>query len=168
MIKVFVASNEQRPYTRSELGMATAPYPTKAVSGVQQCGDYYAEKDGHVIPIVFERKSLMDAYGSFVIEKNRARLYMEIERYHLDDRFSRFVIVIEATHQQYKSFFPWAVTKWHQQNGDLPRFFATVRKKKETVLTHLRERGAEICFAGDRGRAARYIASEVQIWGNRW
>ena len=85
MIEVFVVRNEQLPYTEGELGFPTAAMPTKKDSGVRQTGDYYVEIGGVVMPTVFERKSLQDFYGSTIPEKNRARLYAEIERFGTDE-----------------------------------------------------------------------------------
>ena len=137
MIEVFVVRNEQLPYTEGELGFPTAAMPTKKDSGVRQTGDYYVEIGGVVMPTVFERKSLQDAYGSFIIEKNRARLYAEIDRFQADDRFDKFVIVIEATRKMFDAYFPWAVLKWHKKRGDVQRVCGASNKKKGTVLQHL-------------------------------
>ena len=156
-IKVFVANNEQKPWTAEEIGFPTFHMPTMKDGGERQTGDYYATHNDRVIPILAERKSLPDAYGSFIIEKNRARLYAEIDRFHNDDRFDEFLIIIEASRKMFMSYFPWAVTKWHKKRGDLPRFCATTNKKKTTVLEHLEERGAEIIFADCRAGAASIL-----------
>lgn len=161
MIEVYVANNEQMAWNEEEIGYPTLPMPTKKECGWRQTGDYCAVYNGKVVPILVERKSLQDAYGSFLTEKNRARLYAEIDRYHKDDRFDEFVIIVEATRKMFMAYFPWAVTKWHKQKGDLPKFCATFNKKKVTVLEHLEERGAEIIFADNRRTAASVFSTLV-------
>lgn len=151
---IYIANNEQLPYTSEELKCDTAPMPTRAKTGHKQVGDYYSEVEGVTQTTVVERKSLQDAYQSFTAEKNRGRLYNEICRYQMDERFTRFVIVVEATEKVFMGFFPWAVLKWHKQRGDVKPFCAMMYKKKATVLGHLKDRGAEIIFAGNRENAA--------------
>ena len=160
-IKVYVANNEQKPWTAEEIGFPTFPMETKAASGIRQVGDYYATRNDVVIPILVERKSLQDAYGSFIIEKNRARLYAEIVRYQDDDRFNEFIIVVEATRAQFMAYYPWAAVSWHKTRGSLPRFFGATKKKKVTVLEHLEERGAEIIFADSRQGAASVFSTLI-------
>ena len=128
-VVVYCANNEQKPWTSVEVGFPTFPMPTKSMNGIQQVGDYYAEIHGVALPFLVERKSLEDAYGSFVIEKNRARLYREIERFHEDNRFRDFFIVIEATEKQFMNYYPWAVLVWHKKKGDARRFCAITSKK---------------------------------------
>jgi len=160
-IKVFVANNEQKPWTAEEIGFPTCPMETKAETGIRQAGDYFATWNDHVIPILVERKSLQDAYGSFVQEKNRARLYAEIERFQDDPRFEEFLIIVEATRAQFMAYYPWAAVSYHKTKGSLPRFFASIKKKKATVLQHLEERGAEIIFADDRRGAASVLSTLI-------
>ena len=159
---VYVASNEQKPWASEEIGFPTFPMPLKTSSGVAQVGDYHAEVDGRILPFVVERKSLADAYGSFVIEKNRARLYREIDRYNLDERFKDFFIVIESTEKQFMDHFPWPVLIWHKKRGDAQRFCAITQKKKATVLQHLEDRGAQIIFAGSRELAALTLGAMIE------
>jgi len=163
-VKVYVASNEQLPWTSEEIGMETLPMPTKAESGYHQVGDYHAEIDGEIIPICFERKSLQDFYGSTIPEKNRLRLYKEIMRFDDDPRFDEFVIIVEATEKMYMQYFPWAVLQWHNNRGDAQRFCGMIMKKKATVLSHLRDRGGHIFFAGDRAGAASVISTTIAGW----
>lgn len=160
-IKVYVANNEQKPWTAEEIGFPTFPMHTMKACGWRQTGDYYATCNDRVVPILVERKSLQDAYGSFIIEKNRARLYAEIDRYQDDARFDEFVIIIEATRAQFMAYYPWAAVQWHKERGSLKRFFGATRKKKETVIQHLEERGAEIIFADSRQGAASVFSTLV-------
>jgi ERCC4-type nuclease len=160
-IKVFVANNEQKPWTEEEIGYPTFPMETKAGSGIRQVGDYYATCDDRVVPILVERKSLQDAYGSFIVEKNRARLYAEIMRFQDDPRFDEFVIIVEATESQFMAYYPWAAVSWHKNRGSLPRFFGATKKKKATVIQHLKDRGAEIIFADNRQGAASVFSTLV-------
>ena len=162
-----MASNEQKPWLSEEIGFPTFPMPLKTASGVAQVGDYYAESGGCVLPFVVERKSLADAYGSFVIEKNRARIYRELERFVADDRFEDFFIIIESTESQFMKYWPWAVLKWHQKKGDAQRFCAITQKKKATVLQHLEDRGAEIIFAGSRKLATCTFRSMIEVYTRR-
>lgn len=163
MIVIRRANNEQKGYTEEELGVPVVGMEQKSKTGIRQTGDYYAEVDGGVHTTLFERKSLEDFYGSTVMDKNRKRLYAEIERFHRDDRFTRFVILVEATPGDYLRYFPWAVLLWHKKKGDVPRFCGIARKKKATVLQHLEDRGAEVIFAGSRKGAIGYIRAEVGV-----
>ena len=133
-IKVYVASNEGLPWTAEEIGFPTFPMPTMKEGGCRQVGDYYATCDDVVVPVLVERKSLRDAYGSFIIEKNRARLYAEIVRFQDDPRFNEFVIIVEATRAQFMAYYPWQAVSWHKARGGLKRFFGATKKKKATVL----------------------------------
>ena len=58
------------------------------------CGDYGAVlKDGHVIPCYFERKSIVDAVGTF--SKDYKRFFKEIERSKANN--TELIIIIEGT-----------------------------------------------------------------------
>ena len=163
-IKVYVANNEQKPWSVEEIGYQTFPMETKAASGIRQVGDYFATCDDEVIPILVERKSLQDAYGSFIIEKNRGRLYAEIVRYQDDPRFNEFIIIVEATRTQFMAYYPFSAVLWHKERGSLKRFFGATRKKKVTVVEHLEERGAKVVFAGDRVSAALTFSTTVDAY----
>ena len=160
-IKVYVANNEQKPWTSEEIGFPTFPMPTMKDGGWRQVGDYYATSNERYLPILVERKSLQDAYGSFIVEKNRARLYAEIVRYQDDPRFNEFVIIVEATRAQFMAYYPWAAVSWHKARGSLKRFFGATKKKKVTVIEHLEERGAEIIFADSRQGAASVLSTLI-------
>lgn len=164
--RVYVANNEQRPWTAEEIGFPTFPMPTMKDGGSRQVGDYYAMYDGVAVPILVERKSLQDAYGSFIVEKNRARLYAEIVRFQDDPRFDEFVIIVEATRAQFMAYYPWAAVSWHKERGSLKRFFGATRKKKATVIEHLSERGAHIVFAGSRQDAALTFREMISSYIN--
>lgn len=161
LTKVYVCRNEQRPWKEEEIGYPTFPMETKAVSGVRQTGDYFATHNNNVIPTLVERKSLQDAYGSFIVEKNRARLYAEIERYHEDDRFNEFIIIIEATRKMFMAFFPAAMWINRKSKTERAKFIRSINKKKVTVLQHLEDRGAEIIFADNRQHAASVFGTIV-------
>lgn len=162
--RVYVANNEQKPWTAEEIGFPTYPMHTMKACGWRQVGDYYATHNDKVVPVLVERKSLQDAYGSFIVEKNRARLYAEIIRFQDDARFEEFVIIVEATREQFMAYYPWAAVSWHKERGSLKKFFGATRKKKVTVLQHLEERGAEIIFADSRAQAAMVFAQMVRAY----
>ena len=160
-IKIYRAQNEQKGWESEEIGYQVVPMPTKTESGYLQVCDYYAEVDGVIIPIAIERKSLQDAYGSFIQEKNRMRLYNEIMRCQDDERFSEFVIIVEATKPEFMSYYPFSAVSWHKARGSLKRFFGATKKKKVTVIEHLEERGAEIIFADSRRGAASVLSTLI-------
>lgn len=160
-VKVFVANNEGLPWTEDDIGYPTYQMETKAVSGIRQTGDYFATHNDSVIPILVERKSLQDFYGSTIPEKNRARLYKEIERYHEDDRFNEFIIIVEATRKMFMAFFPAAMWINRKSKTERSKFIRSINKKKVTVLQHLEDRGAEIIFADNRQHAASVFGTIV-------
>lgn len=158
---IYRAQNEQHGWGEDELGYPVSKMPTKSDNGYLQICDYYAECNNVIIPIAVERKSLPDFYGSTIPEKSRARLYSEIERYHNDDRFNEFIIIVEATRKMFMAFFPAAMWINRKSKTERSKFIRSINKKKATVLQHLEDRGAEIIFADNRQHAASVFGTIV-------
>lgn len=105
---VLVAQNEQLPYTSEELGLPTRPMLLKASSGQDQVGDYQAFIDSLKIwyPVLVERKTLNDLYGTLIDEERRARFYREFDRFLEDDRFTEFRLYAECSRLEFMAYFP--------------------------------------------------------------
>jgi len=109
-IMIQVAQNEQIPWTAEMIGYPTEPMPSKKSTGFTQTGDYAgvvrtSDGDRHV-PVLCERKSVQDAYGTLIVEENRARFYREIERFHADPRFDQMVVIVEGTLSDFLLYQP--------------------------------------------------------------
>ena len=72
--------------------------------------------------------------------------------------------IVEATEAEFMAYYPWAAVSWHKNRGSLPRFFGATKKKKATVLQHLKDRSAHILFAGSREGAALHLGSIIRAY----
>ncbi|WP_135612772.1 hypothetical protein [Methanococcoides sp. AM1] len=120
-ITVFVANNEQTPWTSEELGMKTHPMLLKKDVGHDQVGDYQFLVDGpgrlseRFGGLLVERKgctrrkdgtiTACDLHGTLMSD-NRDRFYREIERFERDPRFEKMIIVAECTLEEFLDFLP--------------------------------------------------------------
>lgn len=113
--RILVAQNEQRPWSSGELGIPTAPIPTKIQSGHNQVGDYFYEvvRDGgeHITgSLLVERKGgdsgIEDLYGTLMQSKQRQRFYAEILRFKKDPRFTKMIIMVEGTMDEFLEYVP--------------------------------------------------------------
>ena len=107
-VTVLVAQNEQLPWEPSELGLPTRPMLLKASSGQNQVGDYQAfiESLKTWYPVLVERKTMNDLYGSLVDEERRLRFYREVDRFQEDKRFTEFRLYAECSRQEFMAYFP--------------------------------------------------------------
>ena len=85
-VTIFVAKNEQAPYTEEEMGYPILPIPLKSKSGYQQVGDYLFQVNGIMSSIVIERKGVTrkngrmigcDLYSTLFNKSNRERFKKE-------------------------------------------------------------------------------------------
>ena len=116
---VYVANNEQKPWTLYEaVGLPVLPMKTKAESGHRQVGDYVCcvfIEDGRpgkpdsyhkYLPLVIERKTCSDLYGTLVPKDNWDRFKREIDRFHTDARFNQMAIITETSYQKFMAYKP--------------------------------------------------------------
>lgn len=111
-ISVYVANNEQKPYTSDEVGLPIKSMHTKLVSGFEQVGDYQAFIHNYHkwCGLLVERKGgergCEDLYGTLMNREQRSRLYREIDRYKADSRFNRFHLIAECSYEDFLNYVP--------------------------------------------------------------
>ena len=116
---VYVANNEQKPWTLYEsVGLPVRPMKTKTKSGYRQVGDYVCcvfIEDGRpgkpnsyhkYLPLVIERKTCSDLYGTLIPKDNWDRFKREIDRFRVDDRFNQMAIITETSYQKFMAYKP--------------------------------------------------------------
>lgn len=120
---VRVAENEQNPWLESEIGLPTEPMQLKTVTGYNQVGDYIFEiardgKDPVTGNIVIERKTCGDLYGTLMNSRQRERFYNELLRYRIDPRFSKMVVMVECSMDDFINYIPEIyVFRWDMVPG---------------------------------------------------
>lgn len=147
-ITVFVANNEQLPYTSSEIGYPTRPMLLKSQSNYQQVGDYQTFVDGYggyYLPFVVDRKTMGDLYGTLLKKSNRDRFYRELERFYQDDRFKRFYIFAECGLIDFLNYQPPNA----KEKGNLRI------NQKLAVIASLESRNCHVMFCGNRKLSIR-------------
>ena len=75
-LAVFSPGNEQKPWTEQEIGLPVFPMATKRESGIDQVGDYQSYiyipgEEGIRLGLCIERKSVSDAHGTFILQRDR-------------------------------------------------------------------------------------------------
>lgn len=117
-ITIFQANQEQLPLPESCFHYPVRPMLSKTITGYDQTGDYVFFIDGHVVPdvckwggFIVERKSILDLYGTLYNydkngEKNRLRLYREIERSYALKWCDSFIIMVEGTEDDFYNLIP--------------------------------------------------------------
>lgn len=161
-ITIFVASNEQKPWTSGELGYSAKPMPLKSQIGYDQVGDYqcYIERGGRLqdnfASFVVDRKECSDFYGTLFgrdseNRKNRDRFYREIERFQKDPRFTDFYVFVECDLLTWLNYLPPK-----NPGKDL------MINQKVAVLASLQARGAHIMWCGNRALAVRMYRESVR------
>lgn len=165
-ITVFVANNEQLPYSSSELDFRTKPMLSKLECGFHQVGDYifhigniggkFADGFGGLI---VERKTRADFYGTLFNtnkqtgRRNRDRFYDELTRFNNDKRFTDFRIFVECGIEEWLNYLPP-----NTKAKDL------MINQKMGVLGSLDARGAHVVWCGNRKIAARLYRDFVKQW----
>lgn len=159
-IRIQVAQNEQHPWTSDMLGFITERMPTKKITGINQTGDYVGvvtSSTGYrYIDTVVERKEISDLYGTLIPEDGRKRFYREIERFKMDERFNKMVIIVEGTLSDFVMYQP----EFNAGEFDYGRRFdvnknSTINEKKMTVLADLLVAGVLVMFCDNPTLAAQ-------------
>lgn len=161
-VTVFVASNEQKPYTSDELGLKVKPMYTKEVSTYNQTGDYQFFIGGHVNQwggILIERKTVEDFYGTLMSRDSRDRFYREILRYEADDRFSQLIVIVEGSLQDFIVYSPKFNGKTYNKN----HAGASVASKRGTVAA-LFAKGVPVLWCGTRREAVQLYPQLIRQW----
>lgn len=166
-IRVEVANNEQTPWSSEMIGYPTSHMPTKKDSGIRQVGDYSGvvkTSDGDwYVPMICERKSIQDAYGTLIVEENRKRFYREIDRFKSDDRFDRMIAIIEGSLTDFLLYQP----EFDGGKFDYKRRFDNkkndiINDKKLTVLADLHVAGVCVMFCDNATLAAQMFGRMVR------
>lgn len=169
-ISVFVASNEQDPWTTEELGLPCVPMATKKQSGFDQVGDYhvYIHNKGIFTGLVVERKGVKrtkglmtacDMYSTFANRPGRERFYAEIARFKQDSRFNQMLIISECTYQEFLSFKPMFNGKsYNRTNHGM-----SVEARRGTIAG-LYAKDIPVVWAGTRLQATRLYEPLVRQW----
>ena len=107
-IQIHIAKNEGTPWQESEIGYPCIPMLKKATSKQAQVGDYQTYlKDYDVwLPILIERKTCEDWYGTLMNRSNRLRFKREIEKFRQDPRFNLMIVIVEGTKNDFLTYIP--------------------------------------------------------------
>ena len=121
-VTVFVANNEQNPLTSEEIGYPTKPMLTKIEYGklfgkknaVNQVADYQAfltfgsrsEWCTTLVERKGGKKGCEDFYSTLMRSDGRERFYREIERYRVDNRFKRLIVLVESSFLELMTYIP--------------------------------------------------------------
>lgn len=114
---VYVANNEGLPNSSEEIGYNTEPMKSYHAKKwpYKQFGDYIAYVPGiGWYPVVRERKTLSDLYGTLMDRDHRKNLYEELARFKADPRFKVkgiFRFDLECTEDDFYNYLPpWPKT----------------------------------------------------------
>lgn len=159
--KVFAANNEQLTYSSAELGYEVLPMLQKSETGFNQVGDYITvvEGYGHILPLLFERKTLNDIYGTLMNKGPRDRFHREIDRFYADPRFDQMIILIESTEEEFLTYAP----KFNGSKFNKYHIGANVESRIQT-LNSLIARDIHVLFAGSREKAIKRYRGLVRQW----
>lgn len=144
-VLVFRANNEQTPWTEQEIGFTVVPMPTKQECSFDQVADYQYAIDCQLPyekcfgPLVVERKSKQDLYGTLF--GNRDRFYREIERFERDPRFDQMIIIVESNFTEWLNYNP------SPESAGIPQKLASIAS--------LQARNIPVYFAGSACLAAK-------------
>lgn len=166
-ITVFVASNEQRPYTSEELGYSTRSMLLKQHTKIKQVGDLHAYYSGGGVAgwvgVLVERKGgkkgMEDLYGTLMNADNCARFYREIETFQADERFSLMVVIAECTLTDFLLYVP--AFNGNKRNYD--HIGASVESRRAKINS-LYIRGVPVLFAGARIMAIEMYRGLIRQW----
>ncbi|WP_440952051.1 ERCC4 domain-containing protein [Methanococcoides sp. FTZ1] len=158
-ITIFVANNEQLPWSEEEIGLPTRPMLPKKTTTFDQVGDYVFFVNGSkpfdqcFAGLVVERKTCQDLYGTLMNRDHRERLYREIQRFEDNHRFNQFRIFAECDIMEFLNYRP------PNAPDDRPLI-----NEKIGAIASLSARGAPIFFCGSRKAAATIYRSMVKQW----
>jgi len=149
-ITYFIASNEQLQWELA--GCNTKPMQLKSANHPGQVGDYQAYINDYnmFVPLLVERKTKEDAYGTLMNRDGRERFYRECARFEADSRFSQMVIIVESTLQDFLTYTP----KFNGNNYNKHHTGASTESRRATIAG-LYARGVPVLWAGSRQEAQK-------------
>lgn len=156
-VTVFVANNEQMPWDMESIGFSSCPMPQKSDIVPFQVGDYqyWIETPGRDVmacfgPLLVERKSLSDFYGTMYGE--RERFYREVDRFKADTRFNQMLIVVEAEIGDWYEYQPTVARSYDEARRTRT---VTLEGKQATIASLLGKGGyASLCWIKRAGPKA--------------
>jgi len=150
----YAAKNEKKPWSEKELDMAVLPMPRKELLGFQQTGDYITvlstESSWKWCPLMIERKSCEDLYGTFMNSNNRKRFYRELDRFESIEHFNQFIVMAECSLGDFLSYKP----KFTGNKYNTKFSGASVRSRRATIAA-LFTKGYPIMFCDTRASAIK-------------
>lgn len=162
-VTVFVANNEQTPWDIESIGFSSCPMPQKNENVPQQVGDYqyWIETPGRPAlecfgPLLVERKSLPDFYGTMYGE--RERFYREVDRFKQDSRFNQMLIIVESEIGDWYEYQPTVARSYDETS----RTRTVTLEGKQATIASLLARGVMPVFAGSRELAPRLYRNLVR------
>jgi ERCC4-type nuclease len=174
-IFVLQAQNEQDPITEEELQLPIRPMPTVDVSGHLQVADYHFFIDGHsgttdskYGSFIVERKSIADLYGTLFSfntttkEKQRERLYREIQRFYEDDRFDQFIVMVEGSYKEFLRYVPLADRM--STTGYWLKVESMLNSKKSTINSLNVRPGVKVIFCDSREDMVERFRDMIRQW----
>ncbi len=171
---VYVANNEQKPWPLYEkVDLVTMPMKTKKETGHQQVGDYVCcvfiedgrpgKPDGYhkYLPLVVERKTKEDCYSTIVPSDAWLRFKREINRFHLDKRFNRMVVIVECSLQDFLKYKP-TVTRTKGGQIKFNRSHPIPPDVKRAKIAKCFVMGAPVLFADTTYQAMRMYKNLIR------
>jgi len=156
-ITYFIASNEQLQWGLA--GCNTHPMPLKSASGYPQVGDYQAYINDYnmFVPLLIERKTMVDAYGTLMNRDGRERFYRECARFEADPRFSQMVIIAECSMHDFLTYNP----KFNGKNYNKHHTGASTESRRATIAG-LYARAVPVLWAGSLAEAQKVYLQLVR------
>lgn len=150
--QVYVANNEQKPYTEEELGLPTLPMPPKNKLGHNQTGDYqiFIPHLNRTIGMGWERKTVEDLYSTLVHNKER----FDNECMRALDIYDYLIIGVECTRERFLKYRP------RGQPG------ASIASRVG-IITHFEPRykyRVILKWCGNRQNACRELVTQGTLW----
>jgi ERCC4-type nuclease len=153
--KVFIKvdTREQQPITENEIQI-----PTRKAT--LQTGDYVVMVKNLQIPILWERKSLSDFYGT--LYGGRDRFYKEIDRAIADEEVQSFIIMCEGSREEFLKYIP---NKDNYTEVDYWLKVQSMMNSKKATINALRIRQkVQVIFCDSRAGMVEQFGDMIKQW----
>lgn len=172
-VTVYVANNEQMPFSSEDIGYQTLPMLTKKEyekrygkgKGANQVADYQAflkfgsrsEWCTTLVERKGGKKGCEDFYGTLMNQKGRRQFYNEIGRFQADTRFKRMITIVESSLPVFLTYTPL----FCGSSRNVDHVGACAESRYGTVAS-LFAQDVPVLFAGTRMAAARMYHKLIQ------